>query len=93
MDVRIGCLESELLSDSDQMSLINAVSDIFLTSGKLEHQIPFWKLLPNASPDFRKFSNAYDVYISVAKKYIQESLERSIILKVNVFSNKVDNAD
>ena len=82
MDVRIGCLQSELLSDSDQMSLINAVSDIFLTSGKLEHQIPFWKMLPNASPNFRKFSNAYDVYTRIAQKYIQESIERSNLLRV-----------
>ena len=82
MDVRIGCIEPELSSDSDQMSMINAVSDIFLTSGKLEDQIPFWKLLPNASPNFRKFSNAYDVYTTVAKKYIQESIEKSNILRV-----------
>ena len=85
MDVRIGCLQSELLRDSDQMSLINAVSDIFLTSGKLEHQIPFWKMLPNASADFRKFSNAYDVYTKIAKKYIQESIERSNVLRVIIF--------
>jgi hypothetical protein len=85
MDVRIDCLQSELSSDSDQMSLINAVSDIFLTSGKLEDQIPFWKLLPNASPNFRKFNNAYDVYTRVAKKYIHEAIERSNVLRVITF--------
>ena len=90
MDVRIGCLQPDLLDDSDQMSLINAVSDIFMTSGQLEDSIPLWKLLPNASPNFRKFSNAYDVYTRVSKKYIHESIERSNILRVIILLNKVD---
>ena len=83
MDRRLGCLEPDLHPDSDEIALINAVSDIFITSGKMEHGIPFWQLLPTASPNFRKFSNAYDVYTRTAKKYIHESLERIKQLKVS----------
>ena len=82
MDTRLGCLQAELPSDSDQLALINAVSDIFITNGKLDDGIPFWKLLPNASPNFRKFSNAYDVYTKTAAKYIHKSMERISHLKV-----------
>ena len=81
MDTRLGCLQ-ELPPDSDQLALINAVTDIFVSSGKLEDGIPFWKLLPNASPNFRKFSNAYDVYTKTATKYIHKSVEKLNYLKV-----------
>ena len=84
MDARLGCLERNLPSDSDQISLIDAVSDIFITSGQLENGIPFWKLLPDASPNFRKFSKAYDIYTNVARKYIHDSIERSNRLRVNM---------
>ena len=83
MDARLGCLERNLPSDSDQISLIDAVSDIFITSGQLENGIPFWKLLPDASPNFRNFSKAYDIYTNVARKYIHDSIERSNRLRVN----------
>ena len=86
MDARLGCLERNLPSDSAQISLIDAVSDIFITSAQLENGIPFWKLLPNASQNFRKFSKAYDIYTDVARKYIHESLERSNRLRVNMLT-------
>lgn len=82
MDTRLGCIEADLQPDSDQLALINAVSDMFVTTAKLEDGIPFWKLLPTASPNFRKFSNAYDVYTKTAAKYIHESMERINLLKV-----------
>ena len=85
-DTRLGCLDPNLATDSDQVALIDAVSDIFQTSAKLEHTIPFWKLWPKGSPNYRKFSNAYDVYMRTAKKYINESLERSIRLQVKLLS-------
>ena len=83
-DTRLGCLDPQLPSESDQIALIDAVSDIFTSSAKLEDAIPFWKLWPNGSQNYRKFSNAYDVYMRTAKKYINESLERSIRLKVTL---------
>ena len=83
-DTRLGCLDPNLADESDQIALIDAVSDIFQTSAKLEHTIPFWKLWPKVSPNYRKFSNAYDVYMRTAKKYINESLERSIRLQVKL---------
>ena len=86
MDARLGCLERNLPSDSAQISLIDAVSDIFITSAQLENGIPFWKLLPNASSNFRKFSKAYDIYTDVARKYIHESLERSNRLRVDMLT-------
>ena len=91
MDTRLGCLQPDLQSDSDQIALIDAVSDIFLSSAKLENGIPLWQKLPNctkyyASSNFRKFSNAYDIYSRTAKKYINESLERSNILRVKIYS-------
>ena len=89
-DTRLGCLDPNLQSDSDQIALIDAVSDIFLMSAKLEDGLPFWKLWPNGSHNYRKFSNAYDIYMRIAKKYINESLDRSFRLQVKIYSLRRD---
>ena len=82
LDTRLGCLQAELPPNSEQLAVINAVSDIFITSAKLEDGIPFWQLLPNASPTFRKFSKAYDVYTETAAKHIHKSIDKIIQQKV-----------
>ncbi|GFS75721.1 probable cytochrome P450 301a1, mitochondrial [Trichonephila clavipes] len=63
LDTRLGCLESNLLPDSDAMQMIQSVLTQFECMNKLEPfsgNIEFWKYFP--TPTWKRFTKASDIY-------------------------------
>ncbi|KAG8178823.1 hypothetical protein JTE90_015376 [Oedothorax gibbosus] len=76
LDTRLGCLESNLTSDSDGLKMVESVLTQFECMNKLE---PFsgkpqiWKLF--STPTWRKFVKASDVHTKISFKYINRALD------------------
>ncbi|XP_035220008.1 LOW QUALITY PROTEIN: probable cytochrome P450 12a4, mitochondrial [Stegodyphus dumicola] len=76
LDTRLGCLESNLLPESDGLRMINSVQTQFDLMNKLEAfagNFQFWKYFP--TPTWKKFIKAADVFTEIAFRYINRSLE------------------
>ena len=75
LNTRLGCLNPELSEDSEQITLIRAVSTIFKTSAILDNGIQLWKHLPK-SRELDRFIESCEVFKMLATKYVKASLER-----------------
>lgn len=56
MDVRLGCLDDD--SSSGTQELIDAINTFFINVPVLELKIPFWRLFH--TPTFKKYITALD---------------------------------
>ncbi|KAL7643899.1 UNVERIFIED_CONTAM: hypothetical protein RMT77_005908 [Armadillidium vulgare] len=76
---RLGCLKTNLPSDSVQVKLINSVNTVFEMLNVAEVGIPWWKYIP--SPSYNKLKESHDFVFSVVHPRIVEvekELERKI---------------
>ncbi|PSN38977.1 putative cytochrome P450 301a1 [Blattella germanica] len=73
LDIRLGCLDEELSSNSDTQMLIDAVTTFFANVGVLELKFPFWRLF--STPTWRKYINALDTLTNITMKNINKALD------------------
>ena len=73
LNARLGCLEPNLPENSDQMTIIRAVSDIFRTSAVLDNGAQLWRLL--YSPTLNQFTEGYNVFKDLCYRHIRVALD------------------
>ncbi|KAK7603884.1 hypothetical protein V9T40_004157 [Parthenolecanium corni] len=74
LDVRLGCLNANLGSDSEPQKVIDAAKYALRNIGILELKFPFWRYLPTTI--WRNYVRNMDFFVEVCMKYINEALER-----------------
>ena len=73
LDTRLGCLDPNLNENSEQIQIINAVSEIFRLNSDLDHSAQLWRYLPSAK--LRRFDTVSKAFKKTAIKYIIASME------------------
>nr|XP_045594008.1 probable cytochrome P450 49a1 [Procambarus clarkii] len=68
---RLGCLDSNILPDSEPMKLITIVNNIFDLLNDTEMNLPYWKIFPTSS--FRKLRKNHQEFLELADRNIQET--------------------
>ncbi|KAJ9596905.1 hypothetical protein L9F63_012070 [Diploptera punctata] len=74
LDTRLGCLKSDLDSNSEPQKLINAVHVQFDSLSKMETGLPIWKLF--SIPTWRAYVKSADYFVQVSLKYVNEAMKR-----------------
>jgi hypothetical protein len=60
LDKRLGCLDGDLATDSENQKMIHCVETIFNCLNMMETQIPVWKYV--STPTWRKYVKAADMF-------------------------------
>ncbi|KAB7499513.1 putative cytochrome, mitochondrial [Armadillidium nasatum] len=76
---RLGCLNPNLPSDSEQEKLINSVNNMFELLNILEIEFPWWRYIP--SPSFKKLKETHEFVTSIVYSRILET-EKELLTKI-----------
>lgn len=68
---RLGCLQPNLASDSEQMKLIHSANAIFEGMNDIEMSMKFWKLWE--TKELRQLQKNHDEFLRIADKRIRET--------------------
>jgi hypothetical protein len=60
LDTRLGCLSSEISSDSETRRIIQSIHTFFVNVAEVELRTPFWRVL--STPTWNKYIGALDVF-------------------------------
>ncbi|XP_017784364.1 PREDICTED: probable cytochrome P450 301a1, mitochondrial isoform X2 [Nicrophorus vespilloides] len=74
LDVRLGCLDPNLRSDSEPLKIINAAKFALRNIAILELKFPFWRYFPTTI--WTKYVKNMDYFVEICMKYINEALDR-----------------
>uniref|UniRef100_A0A336MYW7 CSON008667 protein n=1 Tax=Culicoides sonorensis TaxID=179676 RepID=A0A336MYW7_CULSO len=74
LDTRLGCLESNLDSNSEPLQIINAAKYALRNVATLELKAPYWRYFP--TPLWTKYVNNMDFFVKVCMKYIRNATQR-----------------
>ncbi|XP_059479868.1 probable cytochrome P450 301a1, mitochondrial [Neocloeon triangulifer] len=74
LDTRLGCLQENLLADSEPQRMIDSVHLILQSVHALEISNSLWTKVP--TPTWSKFETTMDYFTGVALKYVNEAIER-----------------
>lgn len=84
LDVRLGCLDPNLSSNSEPQKIIDAAKYALRNVATLELKFPFWRYIP--TPLWTKYVQNMNYFIEICMKHIDAAMDR---LKYK----KVDNED
>ncbi|KAL7643981.1 UNVERIFIED_CONTAM: hypothetical protein RMT77_005994 [Armadillidium vulgare] len=76
---RLGCLNPNLPSDSEQEKLINSVNNMFELLNIIEIEFPWWRYIP--SPSFKKLKETHEFVTSIVYSRILET-EKELLTKI-----------
>ncbi|PSN46858.1 putative cytochrome P450 301a1 [Blattella germanica] len=74
LDVRLGCLDPNLPTDSEPQKIIDAAKYALRNVAILELKAPFWRYVP--TPLWTRYVKNMDYFIQVCTKYIDAAMER-----------------
>lgn len=80
LDTRLGCLSSDLTSDSETQRIIDAAKFALRNVAVLELKAPYWRYIP--TPLWTKYVNNMNFFVELCSKYINEALDRLKTKKV-----------
>lgn len=60
LDTRLGCLNSEISSDSETRRIIQSIHTFFVNVAEVELRTPFWRVF--STPTWKKYIGALDVF-------------------------------
>ncbi|XP_077488423.1 cytochrome P450 302a1, mitochondrial-like isoform X2 [Amblyomma americanum] len=71
LNARLGCLQRDLSSDSEQQRLVEAASETHRIIMVTENGLPFWKVWN--TPAYRKLVESQDFMASIVSKYLERA--------------------
>nr|WET52686.1 cytochrome P450 [Phaedon brassicae] len=74
LDVRLGCLDANLPTDSEPQKIINAAKYALRNIALLELRFPFWRYFPTTI--WTNYVKNMDYFIEICTKYIDEAMAR-----------------
>ncbi|XP_011568545.3 probable cytochrome P450 301a1, mitochondrial [Plutella xylostella] len=80
LDVRLGCLSSDLSSNPEPQRIIDAAKYALRNVAVLELKAPYWRYIP--TPLWTKYVNNMNFFVELCSRYINEALERLKTKKV-----------
>ncbi|ENN80608.1 hypothetical protein YQE_02973, partial [Dendroctonus ponderosae] len=85
LDVRLGCLDSNLSPDSEALKIIEAAKYALRNIAILELRFPFWRYLPTSL--WTRYVKNMDYFVEICMKHIDAAMER---LKMKTVKSEKD---
>ncbi|KAL1505572.1 hypothetical protein ABEB36_005108 [Hypothenemus hampei] len=74
LDVRLGCLDSNLSPNSEALKIIEAAKYALRNIAILELRFPFWRYFPTSL--WTRYVNNMNFFVEICMKHIDEAMER-----------------
>jgi cytochrome P450 family 49 subfamily A len=60
LDTRLGCLNSDISSDSETRRIIRSIHTFFVNVAEVELRTPFWRVV--STPSWKRYIGALDIF-------------------------------